>query len=242
MKIFSARTSLIASLAAAVASGLLAGAAVTPAGFAAAPQGQQDWPAYGGSRENNHYSSLTQINRSNVKRLAVAWSFDTHEEGGLQSSPIIIDGVLYGITPTQKIFALDAATGKLLWKFDSGIRGTQPDRGLAYWADGKDKRILETEFREESLAIAQEIKGHAEKKGMAAGHFAFNWVLANPAVQSVIAGPRTLEQWKGYLAALEREFDADDEAVVDSLVRPGHPSTPGYNDPSYPLTGRIARS
>ena len=105
-------------------------------------QEQQDWPAYGGSRENNHYSSLTQINRSNVKSLAVAWTFDTHEEGGLQSSPIIVDGVLYGITPTQKIFALNAASGKLLWKFDSGIRGAQPDRGLAYWADGEDKRVL----------------------------------------------------------------------------------------------------
>jgi quinoprotein glucose dehydrogenase len=103
---------------------------------------QQDWPAYGGAPGNNHYSSLAQINRGNVKRLAIAWSFDTQEEGGLQSSPIIVDGVLYGITPTQKIFALDSATGKLLWKFDSGIRGTQPDRGLAYWTDGKDKRIL----------------------------------------------------------------------------------------------------
>ena len=54
----------------------------------------------------------------------------------------MVEGVLYGITPTQKIFALDAATGKLFWKFDSGVKGTQPDRGLAYWTDGKDKRIL----------------------------------------------------------------------------------------------------
>ena len=102
----------------------------------------QDWPAYGGAPENNHYSSLAQINRSNVKRLTVAWSFDTKEEGSLQTSPIIVAGVLYGITPTQKVFALDAATGELLWKFDSGIRGTQPNRGLAYWANGNDKRIL----------------------------------------------------------------------------------------------------
>ena len=102
----------------------------------------RDWPVYGGSAENTHYSPLAQINRSNVKRLEVAWRFDTEEEGGLQSSPIIVDGVLYGITPTEKIFALDAATGKLLWKFDSGVRGTQPDRGLAYWSDGKEQRIL----------------------------------------------------------------------------------------------------
>ena len=72
----------------------------------------------------------------------MAWSFDSQEEGGLQSTPIVVEGVLYGITPTQKVFALDAATGKLFWKFDSGIKGTQPDRGLAYWAQGKDKRIL----------------------------------------------------------------------------------------------------
>ena len=105
-------------------------------------QVRRDWPVYGGQPENNHYSGLTQINRSNVKKLALAWSFDTQEEGGLQTSPLIVDDVLYGITPTQKIFALDAANGKLLWKFDSGTKGTQPDRGLAYWSDGKDKRIL----------------------------------------------------------------------------------------------------
>jgi quinoprotein glucose dehydrogenase len=142
MKTFSARIALLGSLVSAVTLGLVAGTTIKPAGFGASVQEQQDWPAYGGAPENNHYSSLTQINRGNVQRLAIAWSFDTQEEGGLQSSPIIIDGVLYGITPTQKIFALDAATGKLLWKFDSGIRGTQPDRGLAYWADAKDKRIL----------------------------------------------------------------------------------------------------
>ena len=102
----------------------------------------RDWPSYGGSPEDAHYSSLTQINRENVKELQVVWSFDTGESGGLETTPIIVDGVLYGITPTQKVFALDAATGKLLWKFDSGIKGTQPDRGLAYWSGEKDKRIL----------------------------------------------------------------------------------------------------
>lgn len=110
---------------------------------------QQNWPSYGGSPENNHYSPLAQINRRNVRQLAVAWIFDTQEEGGLQTTPIVVDGVLYGITPAQKIFALDAATGTLLWKFESNIRGTQPDRGLAYWSSGddakgkkKDARIL----------------------------------------------------------------------------------------------------
>jgi quinoprotein glucose dehydrogenase len=102
----------------------------------------RDWPVWGGGPENMHYSALRQINRDNVKTLVTAWTFDTEEQGGLQTSPLIVGGVLYGITPTQKIFALDAAFGKLLWKFDSGIKGTQPDRGLAYWSSGKDKRIL----------------------------------------------------------------------------------------------------
>jgi quinoprotein glucose dehydrogenase len=107
-------------------------------------QGSQEWRVYGGNSENTHYSSLKQINRSNINQLELAWSYDAGETGGLQTSPIEVGGVLYGISPTQKVFALDAANGKLKWKFDSGVVGTQPDRGLAYWAspDNKDRRII----------------------------------------------------------------------------------------------------
>ena len=134
-----------------LALGILATAGETPGPSPAKSKqktSRQDWPVYGGTSENNHFSPLKQINRTNVKRLAVAWTFDTDEPGGLQSSPIVVEGVLYGLTPSQKVFAVDAATGKLLWKFDSGIKGTQPDRGLAYWSDGagrgrgEDRRIL----------------------------------------------------------------------------------------------------
>jgi aryl-alcohol dehydrogenase-like predicted oxidoreductase len=125
------------------------------------------------------------------------------------------------------------ARGVLTGKYTKGAEPPADSR-----VGRKDKRIMETEFREESLAIAQKIKSHAEKKGMTSGHFAFNWVLRNPIVSSVIAGPRTMEQWTDYLAGLGKPFHADDEALVESLVRPGHPSTPGYNDPNYPLTGR----
>src|SRR5581483_3808203 len=100
-----------------------------------------DWPVWYG-QESTHYSPLAQINRSTIRQLQLAWTFDTGEKGGLQTSPIIVDGVLYGLSPTQKVFALDAATGKMLWKFESGIKGMQPDRGLAYWSSGNDKRIL----------------------------------------------------------------------------------------------------
>jgi quinoprotein glucose dehydrogenase len=101
-----------------------------------------EWPVYGGQLAQDHYSPLAQINRANVKNLEVAWTFDTGEIGGFQSSPIIVGGTLYSYTPSQKVIALDAATGKLLWKFDSGIAGTQPARGLACWSDGTDTRIL----------------------------------------------------------------------------------------------------
>jgi glucose dehydrogenase len=99
----------------------------------------QDWAVYGGGPDATHYSTLKQIDRNNVKELTIAWSYDTGEQGGLQTSPIIVDGVLYGITPTQKVFALDAGTGKPLWRFDSGLKGTQPDRGLAYWSSAETK-------------------------------------------------------------------------------------------------------
>jgi quinoprotein glucose dehydrogenase len=101
-----------------------------------------DWPAYGGGPEDARYSPLRQINRQNVATLQVAWTYDTAEEGGLETSPIIVDGVLYGITPAQEVFALNAATGRQLWKFGSGIEGGQPNRGLSYWASGDDRRIL----------------------------------------------------------------------------------------------------
>jgi aryl-alcohol dehydrogenase-like predicted oxidoreductase len=103
----------------------------------------------------------------------------------------------------------------------------------------KDRRMMETEFRPESIVMAQTIKAHAEKKGLTTSQFALAWVLNNRIVSAVIAGPRTFEQWTAYLSAVGKTLDADDEALIDSLVAPGHPSTPGYNDPQYPFYGRI---
>ena len=101
---------------------------------------------------------------------------------------------------------------------------------------------MQSEWREESLVIAQTLKAHAEKQGITAGQFAVAWVLNNRLVTGTIAGPRTFAQWTDYLGALDYRFTAEDEALVDSLVPAGHPSTPGYTDPAYPLEGRVARS
>jgi len=135
-----------------------------------------------------------------------------------------------GVVPYSPI-----ARGVLTGKYTPGKKpaaGTRAGRG--------DKRILQTEFREESLLIAQELQKQCKKKGVALQHFATAWVLAHHAVSSVIAGPRTLDQWRDYFAALECTITAEDEALVNSLVSPGHPSTPGYNDPAYPLNHRTA--
>ena len=125
------------------------------------------------------------------------------------------------------------ARGVLTGKYAPGVKPAEGTR-----AGRADARILQTEFREESLHIAQQLKEHCAKKGVALQHFASAWVLAHRAVSAVIAGPRTLTQWQDYFAALDCEITAEDEALVDRLVTPGHPSTPGYNDPAYPLEVR----
>ncbi|MGA3035396.1 MAG: c-type cytochrome [Terracidiphilus sp.] len=99
------------------------------------------WPAYGGT-DGDHYSRLTQINRDNVHRLRQAWVFDTGEKGNIETNPVIVGRTLYAYTSSQKVIALDAATGKLKWKFDAGIDSNQPNRGVAYWTDGKSEHIF----------------------------------------------------------------------------------------------------
>ncbi len=96
---------------------------------------RSDWPVYGGDALDDHYSPLSQINRANVRQLKVAWTFDTGEPGGLQTNPLVVGRTLYGFTPTQKVIALDGATGKRLWTFQTGTPGLQPTRGLSYWTD-----------------------------------------------------------------------------------------------------------
>src|SRR5580700_8625214 len=102
-----------------------------------------DWPAYGGSAAGIRYSALKQIDRSNVAKLQLAWSWDADEgRGDPQTQPVVVDGVVYGITPKHRVIALDGVTGKLRWRFDSGMEGRGPNRGVSYWANGEDRRIF----------------------------------------------------------------------------------------------------
>ena len=103
----------------------------------------------------------------------------------------------------------------------------------------KDQRIMETEHRAESFAIADRLEAHAQATGRTLTQFALAWLWANRIVTSIIAGPRTFLQWQDYVAAVGTAWTAEDEQLVDSLVVPGHASTPGYHDPAYPFYGRI---
>jgi quinoprotein glucose dehydrogenase len=110
--------------------------------------GYRDWKIYGGGWDRTRYSALDQINRDNVRQLRVAWTYDTGDAFGqseMQCNPIVVDGVLFATSPKLKVFALDAATGKLRWSFNpyEGERITRKmrNRGVTYWASGTDRRI-----------------------------------------------------------------------------------------------------
>jgi quinoprotein glucose dehydrogenase len=107
---------------------------------------QSRWEEYLGGPGRNHYSSLDQIDTSNVKNLKVAWEYHTGDSGQMQCNPIIVEGVLYAMTATVQPFALDASTGKEIWRVRDSTKTTWygTSRGVAYWGNGNDKRILYT--------------------------------------------------------------------------------------------------
>ena len=123
---------------------LLAATLLSPVAGLQAADG--DWPVYLGDKASTHFSTLKQINRNNVHRLQVAWTYhsgDAREEGRsqIQCNPLVIDGVLYGTSPQLKLLALDAVTGRELWRFDpfadrAAAGSVGVNRGVVYWADG----------------------------------------------------------------------------------------------------------
>ena len=129
------------------------------------------------------------------------------------------------------------ARGVLSGKYAPGEKPPEGSR-----AARNDMRIMQTEFRPESLALAQRVAEHARERGLSPSQLALGWVWNNRMINGVIAGPRTLVQWQDYLAAMNQPFTAEDEAFVSALVSPGHASTAGYNDPAYPVTGRAPRT
>lgn len=124
----------------------------TPAFQAARARGgapEREWRTYLGARTVDHYSPLDEIDRSNVSRLEVAWRYEAggasaYDVSQIQFNPLVVKGVLYGSSPTLRLFALDASTGEELWSFqpDVDAKVWTPSRGAVYWEDGDDERIL----------------------------------------------------------------------------------------------------
>ena len=102
------------------------------------------WTEYLGGPDRNHYSTLSQIDTNNVQLLKIAWSYDAPDSGQMEMSPIIVNGVVYGVTAALKAFALDATTGKELWMYKDSASVSGVSRGVAYWEEGDDKRIFYT--------------------------------------------------------------------------------------------------
>jgi quinoprotein glucose dehydrogenase len=120
---------------------LSAAALATTTATAASAQAGADYAVYGGDAGGTRYSTLTQINKDNVDQLKPAWRFDM-AAGGSQVQPIVIDGVLYAVTTDGNVVALDGATGAVKWKTTLEGSGGPRGRGVAFWSDGDDRRLL----------------------------------------------------------------------------------------------------
>lgn len=113
-----------------------------------------DWPVYLGDKASSHYSELKQINKRNVRQLEKAWEYRSGDgrkdnRSQIQCNPIILDGVLYATSPQLKLLALNAGSGKEIWRFDPFAGGGESssvgvNRGVVYWSKGEEKRILFT--------------------------------------------------------------------------------------------------
>ncbi len=181
------------------------------------------WAAYGGGPDNIHFSSLKQINRKNVGRLSVAWSYDTRDalEGSdMQCNPVVVDGILYATSPKLRVFALDAETGKELWSFDpnEGRRARRGrNRGVTYWESGpepqKQRRIF---FGHQNWLYALDAQTGRPVKGFGdAGRVDLRVGLGRDP-QSLTIGLTT----PGIIY--------QDLLIVGSLVSEGLPSAPGH--------------
>jgi len=209
-------------------------------GSLCAAQSTVGWTAYNGGKDGDHYSRLRQINRNNVHKLGVAWTFDTGEKGGIETNPMVVGRTLFAYTPSQKVVALDAATGKLKWKFDAGIQSNQPNRGFSYWTDGKESRLFAgvmnflycldpetgkpiTSFGENGrIDLRKGLRGDYEQQSVA---------LTTPGVvykNLIIVGGREPESHPAPPGDI-RAFDVHSGKLLWTFHTIPHPGEPGYD-------------
>ena len=189
---------------------------------------KEDWPAYLGGSEMNHYSSLDQINRSNVSRLEVAWQYNTLDSGVFQCNPIIIKGVLYGISAAGNAFALNAATGEEKWRFNPDtIKRFLVNRGVTYWEDGEDKRIL--------FSYDQWLYALDARTGIPVKAFGSNGRVS---LKSGLGKPEALE--KKYLMSRTPGTIYKDLLIMPTVMMESAGAAPGFIQAFSVRTGTVA--
>lgn len=217
------------------------------------------WPAYNGGKDGDHYSRLAQINRANVGRLRVAWTYDTGEKGGIQTNPLVIGRTLYAFTPSLEVIALDAATGRLLWKFSPGTGASgsgdlgfaQPSRGLSWWTDGRESRLfagvvnilycLDPQTGQPISGFGE--NGHIDlRKGLREPWEKQSIALTSPAVvykDMIIAGGREPETHPAPPGDI-RAFDIHTGAlrwIFHTIPRPGEPGSETWPPDAWKTAG-----
>ena len=189
---------------------------------------KEDWPAYLGGSEMNHYSSLDQINRSNVSKLEVAWKYNTLDSGVFQCNPIIIKGVLYGISAAGNAFALNGATGEEKWRFNPDtIKRFLVNRGVTYWEDGEDKRIL--------FSYDQWLYALDARTGKPVKEFGNNGRVS---LKSGLGKPEALE--KKYLMSRTPGTIYKDLLIMPTVMMESAGAAPGFIQAFDVRTGKIA--
>ncbi|MES3018412.1 MAG: pyrroloquinoline quinone-dependent dehydrogenase [Bacteroidota bacterium] len=189
---------------------------------------KEDWPAYLGGSDMNHYSSLDQINRSNVNKLEVAWKYNTLDSGVFQCNPIIIKGVLYGISAAGNAFALNGATGKERWRFNPDtVKRFLVNRGVTYWEDGDDKRIL--------FSYDQWLYALDAKTGKPVAEFGKNGRVS---LKSGLGKPEALD--KKYLMSRTPGTIYKDLLIMPTVMMESAGAAPGFIQAFNVRTGKIA--
>ncbi len=210
-----------------------------------------DWPVFSGHITADHYSPLSQINRGNVKRLKVAWTYDTGEGGRVETNPLIVGRTLYAFSSSQKVIALDAANGTVKWTFDSGIKGTQPARGAAYVSDGKNGAIfagIMNYLYKLDAATGKPIPSFGEegrvdlRKDLRGDYLTNSIALTTPGVvykDVIIVGGRNPEANPAPPGDI-RAFDINTGKLrwaFHTIPRPGEPGYDTWNKDSYEKSG-----
>jgi quinoprotein glucose dehydrogenase len=209
----------------------------------------QNWAVYLGDQASTHFSSLTQINRQNVGRLQVAWTYHSGDvradnRSQIQCNPLVIDGIFYGTSAQSKLLALDAATGRERWRFDpvagSANASLGVNRGVVYWSDGAERRLLFTSgphlyaIDATSGQLVQEFGSNGRvdiREGLGREASQLFVLSSTPGViyrDRLIMGTRVSEGPGPSAPGDIRAYDVRSGKLVWSFHSPPHPGEEGY--------------